>query len=100
MVVRILKFRVPKRSERKMLGFMRRDAVHLLQHARGLRGAYFLREQGKRQSYAWITVWASGAACRRAVASAAWQQTLQRERAYGFFAGKPDARHYDLLLGR
>lgn len=100
MVVRILRFRVPKRNERKMLAFMRRDAVHLLHHVHGLRGAYFLREQGRRQSYAWITVWASDAARRRAVSGPAWQETLRREKRAGFFAGKPDARHYNVLLGK
>jgi heme-degrading monooxygenase HmoA len=99
MVVRILRFRVPKRNERKMLAFMRRDPQHLLHRVRGLRGAYFLREQGRKNEYAWITVWASDAACRRAVRSRAWQDLLQREKASGFFAGKPDARHYEVLLG-
>jgi len=98
MVVRVLRFRVPKKNIRKMLAFMRRDPRHVLHHAPGLRGAYFLREQGKRNDYAWITVWASDAACRRAVRSRGWQELLRREKASGFFAGKPDARHYEVVL--
>ncbi|MGH9803555.1 MAG: antibiotic biosynthesis monooxygenase family protein [Candidatus Acidiferrales bacterium] len=98
MVVRMLKFRVPKKNVKKMLAFMRRDPRHLLHRSRGLRGAYFLREQGSKNGYAWITVWASNAACRRAVRSPGWQDLLRREKASGFFAGKPDARHYDVLL--
>ena len=98
MVVRVLRFRVPKKNIRKMLAFMRRDPRHVLHHAPGLRGAYFLREQGKRNEYAWITIWASDAACRRAVRGRAWQDLLRREKASGFFTGKPDARHYDVVL--
>ena len=98
MVVRVLRFRVPKKNVRKMLAFMRRDPRHLLLHARGLRGAYFMREQDRKDEYAWITVWGSDAACRRAVRGRAWQDLLRREKAAGFFAGKPDARHYEELL--
>ena len=98
MVVRVLKFRVPKRNERKMLAFMRRGPRHVLHHSPGLHAAFFLREQGKKNEYAWITVWASDTACRRTVSGRAWQELLQREKASGFFARKPDARHYDVLL--
>lgn len=98
MVVRILRFRVPKKNLKKMLAFMRRDPRHLLHHSPGLRGAFFLREQGRKNEFAWITVWASDAACRRAVRGRAWQELLRREKASGFFAGKPDARHYAVVL--
>jgi heme-degrading monooxygenase HmoA len=98
MVVRLLRFRVPKRNEQKMLTFMRRDPSHVLRRVAGLRGAYFLREQGRKNEYAWITLWASNAACRRAVRSRAWQGLLRRERASGFFASKPDVRHYEVVL--
>ena len=98
MVVRILRFRVPKKNVWKMLAFMRREPRGLLRRSAGLRAAYFLREQGRKGQYAWITVWASDAACRRAVRSRAWQEILRREKASGFFAGKPDARHYEVLL--
>lgn len=98
MVVRLLRFRVPKKNKREMLVFMRRDPQHVLHHSAGLQAAFFLREQGKKNEYAWITVWTSNTACRRAVRGYAWQDLLRREKASGFFAAKPDARHYDVLL--
>ena len=99
MQVRVFRFRVPKKNERKMRAFMRGKPLRLLRRVPGCRAAYFLRGTRK-QEYLWITVWTSDAARRRAMARKDWKALVREEERGGFFAGRHEASHYQVLLKR
>lgn len=97
MLVRMFRFRAPEKKERGMVRFMRREALRLLRRIPACRAAYFLRGDKKRE-YVWITIWVSDAARRRAMARKDWKEVVAREEKAGFFAGRPQAGHYKVVL--
>ena len=112
MVLRTFTFRVPKKKEGAMLGFMRRpstspfdlaqgelgvkEALALLKRIPACRTAYFLRPEGGKGEYTWVTLWTSKAARERMMRRKEWQNFLKKETR--LFAGNPRIRHYDVLL--
>lgn len=98
MILRTYTFRVPKKNERKMLAFMRREARQLLRRVSACRAAYFLRGHGKKREYIWITVWTSDRARKAAMRRKDWQAVSRREEELGFFAGQPKSDHFEVLV--
>ncbi|MFQ5927460.1 MAG: antibiotic biosynthesis monooxygenase family protein [Terriglobia bacterium] len=98
MMLRTFTFRVPKKRERAMRAFMKREARRLLRRVPGCRAAYFLRNQARRNEYTWVTVWTSDAARERAMQRRDWKALVKREEQAGFFAGRPRRVHYDVVL--
>jgi hypothetical protein len=96
MLVRMFQFRVPKRKERAMRAFMRREASRMLRRIPSCRAAYFLKGE-KRGEYIWITVWTSDAARRRAMARKDWKDIVRREEKAGFL-GRHAAKHFTVVL--
>ncbi len=98
MILRTYTFRVPKKNERKMVAFMKREALPVVRRMPAIRSAYFLRALKKKQQYMWVTLWTSEPARRRTAAHPAWKALGQAEHKGGFFAGTPQARHFQVLL--
>ncbi|MFQ5853619.1 MAG: hypothetical protein ACE5JU_23925 [Candidatus Binatia bacterium] len=111
MILQTIRFRVPKKRERAMVAFMRQEARRLLRRVPACRAAYFLgtastslgagpaRKGPKRAGeYMWVTLWTSEAARKRAMRRKDWREVARQEEEAGFFAGKPQARHYKVLL--
>ena len=98
MLLRTYRFRVPKKNERRMVAFMKREALPVLRRMPAIRAAFFLRSLEKKQEYMWVTLWTSEAARRRTAALPAWKALGQAEHKGGFFSGAPEARHFQVLL--
>lgn len=98
MMLRTFTFRVPKKSARKMVAFMRREARRLLQRIPACRAAYFVRNQARKNEYMWVTLWTSDAARERAMRRKDWKNVATREEKAGFFSGGPRHVHYDVVL--
>ncbi|MBI4466043.1 MAG: antibiotic biosynthesis monooxygenase [Acidobacteria bacterium] len=97
MVLRMFTFRANKGKERGLVGFMRRRALRLLRRIPACRAAYFLRNPERKGEYVWVTLWASEAGLRAARKRKDWKEIVREEESQ-FFAGKPQARHYQVLL--
>lgn len=108
MILRAFTFRVHKREERRLVGFMRRPSsrlarlgikspLELLKSIPGCRAAYFTRSVERKGEYLWVTLWTSDAARRAAMRRRDWQEVVRQEKSQ-FFAGRPQARHYQVLL--
>lgn len=97
MTLRRFVFRVPRKRERAMVAFMRREALRLLRRIPACRAAYLLRGPNRKREYTWVTLWTSEAALQRALRRKDWQDVLRREEEAGFFAGRPRTRHYTVV---
>lgn len=97
MILRAFTFRVAKKKERALVGFMRREALALLKRIPGCRAAYFTRSLERKGEYLWVTLWRSDGARRAAQRRKDWQAVVEKEESL-FFAGRPQARHNQVLL--
>lgn len=110
MILRTFTFRVAKKKERTLVKFMRRPSsrearlgikspLQLLNSIPGCRAAYFTRSTERKGEYLWVTLWTSDAARRAAQRRKDWQAVVEKEETQ-FFAGRPQARHYRVLLSK
>lgn len=113
MILRTFVFRVKRTKQRTVVGFMRREALKLLQGIPACRAAFFCRNpstsplasaRGKLRAgpkrkgeYMWVTVWRNQRAVRAAQKRKDWQRIMRIEEGE-YFAGRPKAQHFEVLL--
>lgn len=97
MTLRVFVFQAQKKRQRGLVRFMRRRALTLLRRIPACRAAYFTRNPERRGEYMWVTVWTSNAGVRAAQRRRDWKQVVREEETQ-FFARKPRAQHYQVLL--
>lgn len=97
MTLRTFVFRVQKKKQRTLVKFMRRGALRLLRRIPACRAAYFMRSPERKGQYIWMTVWTSEAGRQAAMKRTDWKEIVQEEESQ-FFGGRPQARHYRVLL--
>lgn len=97
MTLRTFVFRAKKNKQRSVVRFMRRRALPLLRRIPACRAAFFTRNPKRQGEYLWVTVWTSDAAVRAAQQRRDWKQVVREEEGE-YFTGRPQARHYAVLL--
>lgn len=102
MILRTFVFRVKRKKRRAVVGFMRREALKLLRRIPACRAAYFVQSPkpkgpNRAREYMWVTLWPNQRAVRVAQKRKDWRRVVRVEEGE-YFAGKPKASHYEVLL--
>lgn len=111
MILRVFVFRAKKSREHQVVAFMQREALNLLRQIPACRAAFLCTKPGpahrraasrgkgpqRAREYMWVTVWTSELALQSAQKRKDWQRVVAIEEGE-YFAGRPRAEHFDVLL--